>query len=110
MRLSSCTKMVSFHLGSRHPTRLEVLDRRGPLVAQVLEQDVRKFAAGAAAQRFQDRLVLPPGLAPALALAGEIGGIADAADTPRNVRVSRLQRLVAGGLDDLLMDRLIGEE
>src|ERR1700689_2646497 len=109
MRLSSCTKMVSFHLGSRHPTRLEVLDRRGPLVAQVLEQDVREFVAGAAAQRFQDRLVLAHGLAPALALAGEIGGIAHPANAPRNVRVSVFKRLIARGLDDLLMDRLIGE-
>src|ERR1700751_3240320 len=48
---------------------LQVLPRGGAFVAQVGEQDVGELAAGAAAQRFQDRLVLAHGLAPALTLA-----------------------------------------
>src|SRR6202021_3995355 len=101
---------ASGRLGRGLAIGLEVLGRSGLLVAQVLEQNVREFVAGAAAQRLQDRLVFPHGLAPALALAGEIGGIAHAADASGEVRVSRLQRLVARGLDDLLMDQLIDAE
>src|SRR6202012_3986286 len=53
---------------------LQVLDGGGPLVAQMNEQDVAEFAAGAAAQRFQDGLMLAHRFAPSLALAGEVGG------------------------------------
>ena len=67
----------------------QMLDRRRALVAQMREQDVGQFAAGAPAQRLQDRLVLAHGLAPALALAGEIGGVADAADAPGKARIGR---------------------
>src|SRR5579863_7778223 len=77
---------LSGRLRGRRRARVEVLDRRGALVAQMLEQDVRQLIAGAAAQRLQDRLVLAHGLAPALALAGEIGGVAHAANPAGEVR------------------------
>src|SRR5262249_43070137 len=89
---------------------LQVLDRGGALVAQMGEQDVGELAASAAPQRFQDRLMLAHGLAPALPLAGEIGGIADAADASGETGVSRKQDGVARGLDDLLVDELVDAE
>src|ERR1700722_13447089 len=104
------SRQASRRLGCYLVGGFEVLDGSLPLVAQVLEQDVRELAAGAAAQRLQDRLMLAHRLTPALALAGEIGGIAHAADSPRKVGVGRFQRFVARGLDDLLMDQLIDVE
>src|SRR6185437_10522788 len=74
------------------------------------EQDVGEFAARAAAQRLQDRLVLAHGLAPALALAGEIGGVADAADASGEAGEGRKQGGVARSLDDLLMNELVDAE
>ena len=63
--------------------------------------------AGAAAQRIQDRFVLAHGLAPALPLAREIGGIADAADPAGKTGVGRAQGLVARGGNDALVDALV---
>ena len=73
------------------PGRGQMFNGGGSLVAQVLEQDVAQLASGAAAQRIQDRFVLAHGLAPALPLAREIGGIADAADPAGKTGVGRVQ-------------------
>src|SRR5262245_37252796 len=87
-----------------------MLDSGGSLVAQMLEQDVGKLAAGAAAQRIQDRLVLAHGLTPALPLAGEIGGVADAADPACKAGIGSAQGLVARSRDDALVDALVDGE
>ena len=87
--------------------RLQMLDRGGPLVAQMDEQDVAEFAAGAAAQRIQDGLVLAHGFAPSLPLAGEIGGVAHPPDPSGEIGVGAEQRRVARGFDDLLVDQLV---
>src|SRR5262245_24269430 len=92
------------------PSRSQMLDSGGSLVAQMLEQDVGEFAAGAAAERIQDRLVLAHGLAPALPLAGEIGGVADTADPPGETGIGGAQGLITCGRDDALMDALVDRE
>src|SRR5580692_11146256 len=97
----------SGRFGSRHAARLQMLDRSGSLVAQVPEQDVAEFASRAATQRVQDRLVFAHRFTPALALAGEIGGIAYPANPPRKVCVRALERRIARGFDDLLVDQLV---
>src|SRR6185437_4149566 len=104
------SNLKSGRFSSRGLDLLQMLHRRRALVAQVGEQDVGELAAGATAQRFQDRLVLAHGLAPALALAGEIGGVADAADTSGEAGIGREQGGVARGLDDLLVDELVDAE
>src|SRR6202166_1109615 len=85
-------------LGRGRRAFVQVFDGRGPLVAQVPEQDIAELAAGTAAQRVQDGLVLAHRLAPALPLAGEIGGVADPADPSREAGVSAPERRVARGL------------
>src|SRR4029453_18327319 len=88
----------------------QMLDSGGALVAQMLEQDVGELAAGAAAQRIQDRLMLAHGLAPALPLAGEIGGVADAADPAGKAGIGGAQGLVARSRNDALVDALVDLE
>src|SRR6266446_5624829 len=90
---------ASGRLGRCDTIRLQMFDGGGPLVAQVQEQDVAEFAAGAATQRLQDGLVLTHGFSPALALAGKIGGVADPADPSGKVGVGALERRVARGFD-----------
>src|SRR6266852_8014492 len=87
-----------------------MLDRGGSLVAQMLEQDVAELAACPPPQRLEDHLMFAHRLAPALALAGEIGGIADAAYPAGEIRIGRQQCSVAGRLDDFLMDELVDLE
>ena len=53
------------------------------------EQDVGKFAAGAAAQRLQNGLVLTHGFAPSFAFTGKVGRVAYAPDAPGEVGVGR---------------------
>ena len=86
---------------------LEMFDGGDPLVAQMREQDVAEFAAGAAAQRLQDGLVFAHRFPPTLALAGKIGGVAHPPDSPGEVRVGALECRVARGFDDLLVDQLV---
>src|ERR1700722_1627638 len=106
---------ISSGLGSRqvasfHVAGLEMLDCVVSLVAQMREQDVAELAAGAAAQRIQNGFVLAHRFAPALALAGEIGGGAHPPDPSGEVRIGAGQRRIAGGFDDLLVDQLVDEE
>src|SRR6266850_7116772 len=86
------SKGASGWLGCGDTIRFQMFDGGGPLVAQVQEQEVAEFAAGAATQRLQDGLVLTHGFSPALALAGKIGGVADPADPARKIGVSAQQR------------------
>src|SRR5438132_12402709 len=97
-------------LGHGRPGRAQMFDRSPPLVAQVVEQDVAEFAAGAATQRLQDGLVLAHGLTPSLALAGKIGGVANTPDPSCEVGVGALEHCVARGLDDLLVVQLVDAE
>src|SRR2546421_12675141 len=89
--------------GSGTSCRGQMFNGGGSLVAQVLEQDVAELASGAAAQRIQDRFVLAHGLAPALPLAREIGGITDASDPAGKTGVGRVQGLVACGRNGTLV-------
>src|SRR2546423_4074411 len=84
--------------------RGQMFNGGGSLVAQVLEQDVAELACGAAAQRIQDRFVLAHRLAPALPLAREIGGIADAAGPARKTGISRRQGPVSARPHQWLSD------
>src|ERR1700737_4618363 len=85
----------------------QMRDRGGSLVAQVLEEDVAKLAARPPPQRVEDHFMLAHRLAPALALAGKISGIADAAYSAGDIGISRQQCSVAGRLDNFLMDELV---
>ena len=87
-----------------------MLDRGGALVAQMVEQDVRELAARPPPQRVEDHFMLAHRFAPALALAGKIGGIADAPDPAGEIGVSRQQGSVARGLDNFVMDGLVDPE
>src|SRR5450631_4610843 len=59
------------------------------------------------ARRVQDHLVFAHRFTPALALAGEIGGVAHPTDSSGETSVSVAQRRVARGLDDLLVNQLV---
>ena len=73
-----------------------MLDRGRSLVAQMVEQDVRELTARPPPQRVEDHFMLAHRFAPALALAGEIGGIADAPDPAGEiVEASRNAALLA---------------
>src|SRR5882757_8427039 len=87
-----------------------MVDRGSSLVAQMLEEDVAEFAACSSPQRLEDHFVLAHRLAPALALAGKISGIADAAYPAGEIGVSRQQCSVAGRFDNFLMDELVDLE
>src|SRR5258707_293689 len=76
----------------------------------MLEQNVAEFRAGAAAQRLQDGFMLTHRLAPAVALAGKIGGIAHPAYPSGEVGVSAKQRRVARRFQDLVVDQLVDAE
>src|SRR5258705_9760390 len=89
------------------PGRGQMFNGCGSLVAQMLEQDVAQLASGAAAQRIQDRFVFAHGLTPALPLAREIGGIADAADTAGKTGLCPAQGLVPPGGNDVPADALV---
>src|SRR5665647_76233 len=65
----------------------QMLHRGGPLVAQMPEQDVAELAAGATTQRVQDGFVFAHRFAPAVTLAGKIGGIANPANSPGEVGI-----------------------
>src|ERR1700758_204488 len=93
-RLRSCLYFECKNHASGRLGRAQMLDGGGPLVAQMSEQDVAELASGAAAQRLQDGLVLAHRFAPALALAGKIGGITHAANAAGEIGVSGLQRVV----------------
>src|SRR5882672_2642495 len=73
----------------------EVFDGSRPLLAQMSEQNIAEFVAGAAAQGVQDGLVLAHSLAPALALAGEVGGVTDSANPTGKTAVGSQQRRIA---------------
>src|ERR1700730_1362722 len=98
---------ISSRFGRCRDTLVQVLNCGGPLVAQMLEQDVAEFAAGSATQRLQDGLVFAHRLTPALPLAGKIGGVANPANPPGEIGISALERRVARGFDDLLVDQLV---
>src|SRR3984893_6302604 len=87
-----------------------MLDRGGPLVAQMVEEDVAKLAACPPPQRVEDHFMLAHRFAPALAFAGKIGGIADTAYPAGEIGISRQQCSVARRLDNFLMDELVGPE
>src|SRR6266481_9266218 len=89
---------------------LQMFDGSSPLVAQMYKQNVAEFATSTATQCVQDGLVFAHGFPPPLALAGKIGGVADATNAAGEVGVSASQRCVARGFDDLVMDQLIDAE
>src|SRR5439155_4086246 len=101
-------KLAACSRGRGTSCRGQMFNGCGSLVAQVMKKDVAQLTSGAAAQRIQDRFVLAHGLAPALPLAREIGGIADAADPAGKTGVGRMQGLVARGSNDALVDALVG--
>src|SRR5450432_1074111 len=101
---------VSGRLGRRRGAFPQMLDRGSPLVAQMLEQDVTELVAGATTQRLQDGFMFTHRFAPAVALAGKIGGVANPANPSREVGIGALQRRVARSLDDLLVDQLVDAE
>ena len=72
-----------------------MFDGSRPLLAQMSEQNIAEFVAGAAAQGVQDGLVLAHSLAPALTLAGEVGGVTDPANPTGKTAVGRQQRRIA---------------
>ncbi len=74
------------------------------------EQDVGKFAAGAAAQRFQDGLVLAHGFAPSARVCGRNWRNSGCDGSGRRSWRRSPAARVARGLDDLLMDQLIDAE
>src|SRR5258707_8859276 len=82
---------------------MEVSNRGEPLVAQVAKQDVAQFGPRAPAQRLQDGLMFTHRFAPALPLAGKIGGIANSTNSAGEIGVGLTQRDVARRVDDLLM-------
>jgi hypothetical protein len=67
---------------------IQIVDGRGLLVAQMLEQDIAKFAARPAAERVQDGLVFAHRFAPAVSLPGKIGRVTHPANSSGEVRVS----------------------
>src|SRR3954471_5110968 len=74
---------------------IQMADGGGPLVAQMLEQDIAKLAAGTAAERVQDGLVFAHRFPPTVSLPGKIGRITHPANSSGEVRVKTQQRRAA---------------
>src|ERR1700737_966599 len=73
----------------------QMFDRGGPLVAQMVEQDVAELTARPPPQSLEDHFMLAHRFAPALAFAGKIGRVANAADPAGEVGIGREQGRVA---------------